>query len=80
MELDEFMDLIPSKANEPILGDGMKAVYWENSNNGTGEKTASSYTSAMYEYIMGNGRTDSKESKCNNRRWKLLGMDTKICI
>ncbi len=59
--------MIPSIANIPVLGSGMKAVYWT-SEDGAGETEAASYTAEMYDYKIGDGKTDSKEAKWANAK------------
>ena len=59
--------LIPSIANEPVLGEGMQAVYWSDE-NATEEYTADSFEPQMYSYIMGDGKTDTKESRWANSK------------
>ena len=58
-------NLIGSIANEPIVGDGMLAVYWDN-DNATTEYTSGYFTDEMYSYKMGDGVTDTKESRWAN--------------
>ena len=59
--------LIPSIANAPVLGDGMEAVYWSDE-DATTELTSSTFTSDMYNYTMGNGVEDTKETKWANAK------------
>lgn len=56
---------IYSKANAPVLGDGMKAVYWTGE-NGTGETRTTAYTEDMYNYDLANYGEDTKNSKWAN--------------
>lgn len=58
-------NLIGSIANEPNLGRGMYAVSWENE-DGTVEYTNTNFTYEMYNYKMGDGVTDTKDSKWAN--------------
>ena len=64
---DNNRTLIPSIANEPVLGEGMQAVYWSDE-NATEEYTANSFEPQMYSYIMGDGKTDTKESRWANAK------------
>ncbi len=64
---EEISKIILSIANEPVLGEGMKAVYWTGE-NGTGETEKANYTSEMYDYKAGDGKTDSKDSKWANAK------------
>ena len=59
--------LIPSIANAPVLGNGMEAVYWSDE-DATTELTSSTFTSNMYNYTMGNGVEDTKETKWANAK------------
>ena len=58
-------NLIGSIANEPLLGDGMDAVYWSD-DDATNEYISGYFTDEMYSYKMGDGVTDTKESRWAN--------------
>lgn len=60
-------NLILSKENPPVLGEGMQAVYWSDE-NATSELTADSFTTSMYSYKMGDGINDTKEAKWANAK------------
>lgn len=60
-------EIIPTIANAPKLGTGMQAVYWSN-NRASVEYTATEFTSAMYNYDVGDGYTDSATAKWANAK------------
>ena len=66
--------LIPSVANAPVLGEGMKAVYWDDE-NATNEFEYDTFMLAdgipnttIYSYTMGDGVTDTKTAKWANAK------------
>ena len=66
--------LIPSVANAPVLGEGMKAVYWDDE-NATNEFEYDTFMLAdgipnttIYNYTMGDGVTDTKTAKWANAK------------
>ena len=66
--------LIPSVANAPVLGEGMKAVYWDDE-NASNEFEYDTFMLAdgipnttIYSYTMGDGITDTKTSKWANAK------------
>ncbi len=61
-------DLIESVANAPVLGDGMKAVWWTDENDPlNSEVTGNSYPAGTYSYVsVGHDVRDEKQSKWAN--------------
>ena len=56
---------VESKANAPTLGEGMKAVYWDEDNE---EYIEDEFEDGMFSYVMGDGWTDTKDSKWANAK------------